>query len=52
VARWVAAVILIQVAYLKIVLWQDPTVLGRVLLATVAALAVQRGAKARAASNV
>jgi len=52
VARSAAAVILIQVAYLKIVLWQDPTVLGGVLLGTVAALAFQRGAKARAASNI
>lgn len=52
VARSAAAIILIQVAYLKIVLWQDPTVLGGVLLGTVAALAFQRCAKARAAFNV
>lgn len=49
VARWTAAAIMIQVAYLKIVLWQDPTVFGGVLLGAVAALAFRRGAEAREA---
>lgn len=42
VARWTAAAILLQVAYIKIVLWHDPTVFGGALLGAAAAWAFGR----------
>lgn len=37
VARWTALVVLIQVAYVKIFVWHDPTLLGGIVLGIAAA---------------
>ncbi len=42
VARWTAAAVLLQVAYVKIVLWHDPTLFGGALLGAAAAWAFGR----------
>ncbi|MEO8606394.1 MAG: hypothetical protein ABI690_00810 [Chloroflexota bacterium] len=41
VARWTAIVVLIQVAYMKIFVWHDPTIVGGIVLGIFAAWVTQ-----------